>query len=331
MKNNVFEAEERFYSEPFYLSYSGLNKLLYSPKVFYKQYVLGVKEEKLDTHLIEGKLIHNFILDGDFNDQFIVGPDKVPTDNAKIIVDSIWSKAKAEGSREVDFDQFGDVVLELMSSLNYYQNLKTDVQRLEKVFTDANIAYYNFLQKQSGKTLVSKETYDKCLDIANEVLANDDVCDSLAITDCTDCEILNEHFLTASISDYPFYIKGFLDRLIIDKARRVIRICDFKTTAKPIDKFRDTIDYYKYSNQAAMYVKLIQKYNEGLHPDDQWKIEFHFIAIDLFKQVYVFPVSNATLISWDAQLMDDINKFHWHFVNKNFNLPYELVKEKIIL
>jgi hypothetical protein len=45
----------------------------------------------------------------------------------------------------------------------------------------------------------------------------------------------------------------------------------------------------------------------------------------------VFPVSTATLINWDALLMTDIDKFNWHFVNKNFNLPYELAKEKIIL
>lgn len=331
MMNDVFQAEERFYNEPFFLSYSGLNKLLYSPKVFYNQYILGVKEERLDAHLVEGKLIHNFILEGDFNDQFILGLDKVPTDNAKTIVDTVWYRAKAEKSFDVDFDQFGDVVLELMVSLNYYQNLKTDVQRLEKVFTDSNIAYYEFLKGQSGKTLVSQDTYNKCLEISNEVLSNEDVLRSLAFNDCSDCEITNEHYLTGPIHGYPFHIKGFLDRLIIDKKRRVIRICDFKTTAKPVDRFKDTIEYFRYHNQAAIYVKLVQKYNLGLHEDDQWKIEFHFIVIDPFKQVYVFEVSKATMINWDALLMTDINKFAWHFVNKNFTLPYDLAKEKIIL
>lgn len=332
MKNNNFEAEERFYSEPFYLSYSGLNKLLYSPRVFYNQYILGIKEEKLDAHLIEGKIIHNLILeDNTFNDQFIIGPDKVPADNAKIIVDAVWSRARAEQATSSGITDFQDFILELMVSLNYYQNLKTDAQRLEKVFTDANVAYYTFLQQQTGKTLISKETYDKCVDISNEVLSNEDVLVSLGINDTPDADILSEHYLTSSLEDYKFYIKGFLDRIVIDHRRRIIRVCDFKTTAKPVDKFRDTIEYFRYNNQAAMYIKLIQKYNEGLDPKDQWKLEFNFIVIDIFKQVYVFPVSTATLINWDALLMTDIDKFNWHFVNKNFNLPYELAKEKIIL
>jgi hypothetical protein len=329
MNANNFLAEERFYSEPFFLSYSGLNKLLYSPKVFYNQYVLGIKEERLDSHLIEGKLIHSMILEEDFDSQFILGPEKVPADNAKIIVDTIWNKAKTDGFPELDMTHFQDTILELMVTLNYYQNLKTDAQRLEKIFTDANKAYYNFLQKQSGKTLISQETYDKCLDIVNEVLSNKEVITSLGI-DCLDCEILSEHYLTSSVGDYPFYIKGYLDRIVIDKKRRVIRICDFKTTAKPIDKFKDTIEYFKYNHQAAIYLQLINKYLE-MNQEDKWKVEFHFIVVDLFKQVYVFPVSNATMIQWDAMLMTDIDKFAWHFVNKNFTLPYDLAKEKIIL
>ena len=331
MKNNVFELEERFYSKPFYLSYSGLNKLLYSPRVFYNQYVLGVREEKLDTHLVEGKLIHNFILEENFNDSFILGLDKVPTDNAKIIVDTVWARAKMDKVAHVDFDQFGDIVLELMLSLSYYQNLKTDAQRLDKVFTEANNNYYNFLQQESGKTLVSQETYNKCLDISNELLAEEEVLVAMGINDCPGCEILNEHYLTDQIEGYKFFIKGYLDRIVIDHKRRVIRIVDIKTTSKPIDKFRETIEYFRYNNQAAMYIKLIQKYNAGLNPDDHWKIEFNFVVVDQFKQVYVFPVSKATMISWDATLMTDIDKFNWHFVNNKFTLPYDLVKEKIIL
>ena len=34
------ELEQEFYSKPLYLSYSGLNKLLFSPKLYYKHYIL---------------------------------------------------------------------------------------------------------------------------------------------------------------------------------------------------------------------------------------------------------------------------------------------------
>ena len=53
------ELEKEFYSKPLYLSYSGLNKLLFSPKLYYKHYVLQQREEKLESYLIDGKVIHN--------------------------------------------------------------------------------------------------------------------------------------------------------------------------------------------------------------------------------------------------------------------------------
>lgn len=331
--NNEFEAEERFYSEPFYLSYSGLNKLLYSPRVFYKQYVMGVKEEKLDVHLVEGKVVHCLILEeNQFDKQFMIISNKVPDGNPRIILDTIWAKAKNEGFMEADPGHFQEDILAMMLKLNYYQNLKTDNQRIEKVLSEDNLAYYQFLQKGSTKTLVSAETYEKCTEMRDEVTSNEYAIRSLYLDNVNpDVAIHTEHYLTTKLEQYPFYLKGFLDRLIIDPVKRLIRVNDFKTTAKPIDKFKETIEFFRYNNQAAIYTELVHKYNQDLHPDDQWKIEFHFTVIDLFKQVYVFEVSPATMIHWNALLHNDLDKFNWHYVNKKYDLPYELAKEKVIL
>jgi hypothetical protein len=46
------QAEDRFYDNKFYFSYSGLNKLLYSPSIFYKHYVLNQQEDRTDAHLV---------------------------------------------------------------------------------------------------------------------------------------------------------------------------------------------------------------------------------------------------------------------------------------
>ena len=53
-------AEEAFYAKEYNFSYSSLNKLLFSPKVFYKQYVLKQREEKMESYLIDGKVVHCF-------------------------------------------------------------------------------------------------------------------------------------------------------------------------------------------------------------------------------------------------------------------------------
>ena len=54
--------EEEFYNKDFKFSYSSLNKLLFSPSLFYKDYILKEREEKTDKHLIEGKLLHLLLL-----------------------------------------------------------------------------------------------------------------------------------------------------------------------------------------------------------------------------------------------------------------------------
>ena len=53
------EKEDKFYAKKdFCFSYSSLNKLLFSPSLFYKEYILFDREVKTDKHLVEGKLVH---------------------------------------------------------------------------------------------------------------------------------------------------------------------------------------------------------------------------------------------------------------------------------
>ena len=60
------EKEEKFYAnKDFCFSYSSLNKLLFSPSLFYKDYILWDREVRTDKHLIEGKLIHCLLFEED--------------------------------------------------------------------------------------------------------------------------------------------------------------------------------------------------------------------------------------------------------------------------
>ena len=42
------QKEQEFFDKDFLMSYSGLNKLVFSPSSFYKHYVLGQKEDVID-------------------------------------------------------------------------------------------------------------------------------------------------------------------------------------------------------------------------------------------------------------------------------------------
>ena len=71
------QKEEEFYLKKFKWSYSSLNKLLFSPSLFYKDYILWDREVRTDKHLIEGKLIHCLLFEAEnVNEKFNVVPGK---------------------------------------------------------------------------------------------------------------------------------------------------------------------------------------------------------------------------------------------------------------
>ncbi len=76
--------EEKFYNSDYKFSYSSLNKLLFSPKLFYREYILKQKEIRTDKHLIEGKLLHLMLLQPDkLHDEFYIFPGKIQSDKIR--------------------------------------------------------------------------------------------------------------------------------------------------------------------------------------------------------------------------------------------------------
>ena len=100
--------------------------------------------------------------------------------------------------------------------------------------------------------------------------------------------------------DYKFGLKGYVDKYIVDDESKTITIVDLKTTAKPLDNFAETVDFYNYWLQAAVYSLLVVKNVDENQQD--YKIIFKFVVIDKYDQVYVFPVSEPTLVRWMTSL-----------------------------
>ncbi len=130
---NILALEEEFYNKKFFFSYSSLSKLLYSPKLFYSQYVLKQREEKTDAHLIEGKVIHCLLLEEDkFNEKFIISPLLLPSDNIKGLVDRVFRIAKENNQLDLDLKDHKDSILAILTEINLHQSLKTDDQRIDQ-------------------------------------------------------------------------------------------------------------------------------------------------------------------------------------------------------
>ena len=294
--NRDFQKEDEFYKKDFRFSYSSLNKLLFSPTLFYKDYILFDRELQTDKHLVEGKLVHCLVFEPEnLTSKFNIVPGKSPSDNIrKVLKDmSFYTDAKTLAACD------DETILESLKNLNLFQSLKADESRIAKVRTEDNEPYWKFLNN-SNVDVVDQDTLSKCTDKANVIKENKDVM-SLFENKSTDfdldpVEIFAEQYLTCKLNDKPFGLHGYIDFYKIDSEKKEVTICDLKTTAKGIAKFADTVDYYNYWLQASIYIKLLI---ENLTEEQQdYNIIFKFAVIDNYNQVYVFDVTDNTLANW---------------------------------
>jgi len=315
------QAEERFYENKFHFSYSGLNKLLYSPSIFYKHYILNQQDDRTDTHLVEGRLLHCLLLDAEsFNKQFILASGSVPTGPTKQVIDRVFRSAIEQRRADESMSSFQSEILDILKDINFHQRLKTDEQRLEKILTEDAIAYFEFLKNRSGKDIIDEDMYTKAKESVEMIRNN-----QLAMDALSGDHVESEVPLNCTINDYPFGIKGIVDRIIIRDSK--VTICDLKTTGKTVSEFADTVDYYNYWMQAAMYVELVACTKQI----DPTEINFNFLVIDKYQQIYVFDVEKNTMLLWREKLKDKLEIAKYHYNNRYYALPYEFATGKITL
>jgi len=336
MEESVQILEKDFYSKKFFYSYSSLNKLMWSPQVFYQMYVLGIKEERLDNHLVQGKLIHLLLLEPEkFNKEFMMTPGKLPTDSLRQVVDRVFSHYKElsqNGDDRTELAQFDKAILDVMYDMNYHQSLKTDQQRLDKIITAEAISYWDFLKTKGNKTLIDPDTYKYCKDAVDIIKTNDQICNLIGcnVTEFDNREVINELAVTAEFTNKKYGLKGIIDNIVLDHDKKIIHINDIKTTSKDLKDFPESVEFYSYWLQAIIYIIIVNQVYQNLIGNG-YTIKFHFVVIDRTFQSYAFPVSEDSLNDWLEKFQSAVDKAEWHFDNKNYNLPYEFAKGLVVL
>ena len=281
----------------------------------------------MDKHLIEGRLIHLLLLEPDrFDKEFVMSPLKMPTDSVRKILKDLIKYGK---------DSLEDLEPEIMTALedhNLYQSFKDDSKKLAKIQTEESEAYFKFLMT-TGKTIIDADTFARCMDRVVIIRANDDVT-KLLMQEATDFEmdtiqVYNEKKLECKLKDFDFGLKGIIDKYIIDDEAKTITVVDLKTTAKSLENFVETVDFYNYWLQSAIYSILILK---NVDKNQQnYKIIFKFVVIDKYDQVYVFPVSEETQLKWMSALRDILQRANYHYSERIYDLPYDFANGNITL
>lgn len=336
MNESIEIMEGEFYSKPFEFSYSSLNKLLWNPAVFYQLYVLGNKEERLDSHLVNGKIIHGLLLEPEkFKENFMVSPSNLPTGSTRTVVDRVFAhhqELAKNGDERKLLSEFSNAILDVLKDINLHQSLKTDQQRLDKILTTESENYWHFLRAKGGKTLLDQETYDFCHNAVELIKTDSNICKLIGCnpSEFDNIEVLNELKLSCKVNDKVFGLKGIIDNLVIDHDKKIVYINDVKTTSKELKDFPETVDFYNYWLQAAIYVSLVITNYPGLI-DQGYDVRFNFVVIDKNYLVYPFEVKESTLHTWLDKLQECLNKAEWHYINKRYDLPYDFAIGRVSL
>ena len=328
----MLEKQEEFFSKHFMMSYSGLNKLLFSPKLFYMHYILGQKDDTSDKNMIEGKLIHCLFLNpDDFDKEFVLMATNVPSANPKEVLERLfahYSELKAMGDPRFLLEHFEHAIIDILKDMNLYQALKTNQQRIDKIITDDHKSYWEYMQKCEGKINIDQAMYDNAKAVVEIIKESTHVMKVMGyvkenITD--NVEMKNEIELAAFPPDLPFGLRGFIDNLVFDHTNKVIKVNDLKKTSKDINSFEDSIEYYKYWIQASIYYCLVQNVYLSQPQFADYSFEFRFIVVDPYMQVAPIKISDTTLGIWIKDTNAKLNEAKYHFENRNFDLPYQFL------
>ena len=299
-------------------------------------YVLGLREEKLEQHLLQGKLIHLLLLEPEkFNEEFLMTPGKLPADNQRQVIDRVfrhYTDLSRNGDDRTELAQFDGAILDVMVDMNYFQNLKTDQQRLDKVITSDTISYWEFLKTKGNKTLVDPDTFKFCQDAVEIVKTNNSVCNLIGcnVSEFDNKQVINEQAVLVDLPNQRYGLKGIIDNLVIDHDSKTIYINDIKTTAKDLKDFPESIEYYSYWLQAVIYMIIVSQVYANMI-EAGYQVKFHFIVIDRAFQSYAFLVSEQTLNNWLDRFTDCIQKAEWHYQNRSYELPYDFAQGLVVL
>jgi hypothetical protein len=329
---------EEFYEKKFYFSYSSIHKLLYSPVIFYNHYILRQREDSTESFLVEGKLIHLLLLEPEkFDDMFIIMNCDIPSTSIKNIIDRVYNKhhLKRESSMfkttEKFLDDYEEEILIELQEQNLYQSLKEDSKRLEKVISTETKKYFDFLKEKEGKILITQDIYNKCENSVNIIKNDEKISDLLKLNnDDLNIEVYNELFIEIDLLSYEFGLKGVIDNLVVDKKNKIITINDLKTTSKSISEFRSSVEHYDYWMQCVIYYTLVKSKFKDLI-DDNWKIYFNFVVIDKYDMIYAFSVTSDTFKDWVERFKLSLKAVEYHYINKEYKLPYLLAIDKLKL
>lgn len=311
---------DKFYENTIYLSYSGIKKLLYSPKSFYKYYILKEKkQDQTQKSALLGKLVHCLILDPEsYKTKFALFPDSLPPATVIKLLKMLDNKfAENNINPSSNLDVYEKEIFEILKEHKIYASYTYPIQK-KKIFTDEARQYWIYMCiVKNNSDIINEEMLEEARQLKKIIESSEKALDFLGHGNIDDdISIENEYYcVTPEDPELGFALHGYIDNMVVNHTTKTIEINDLKTTGKSISLFPEAIDFYNYNIQAAIYKRMVQSH----YPD--YYIKFRFIVIDNEKQLGFFNVTDETMQQWEDLLNQKLEICSYHIKNRKFDLP----------
>lgn len=334
-------------SKAFYFSPSAIKKILENPLEFFKTYVCENFDNTETLNQKKGTLLHTLLLEPEeFDNKYVILSDDIiaPTERMLDIVIYISNL----GDSSVVLDDYHEEILNFMKEIDYHQKLVDDkkdptltgdVKRLEKVLTDSNRTYFEFLMTSRNKELIQKVFYDKIKEKADLILLSPS--SKIIEVQNDNQDFISELELKVKEPNSLLYpVKCIVDGVKIDIETKKIFVTDIKSTESSLDDLlKWNIEKYKFGIQAAVNMIAVK---EDLIPKlkiqlpninlDSFDIEYNFLVIDGNNTVCTLFVSTDTMDKFTNELIQAVNEtIKYHIDTFNFTTPLKYKDNVVIL
>lgn len=294
--------EDNYFSLP-YVSSTSLHWFENHPSYFKKMIDNELEESKKRYQYI-GDQIHMFFLEKEaFNNKYVFLDYTSPsTEQQKIFCHSY-----------IESDNLIEAYKKAYSVKNKSEKkIIEEATKLKDKFND----YIENIKISSQDKLVLTSSMNSLLSALDNSIQNHQLANKLLNNNTL--EAYNEKALFFKPKDFNIQCKSKIDRYIIDKENKVIKLVDLKTTAN-IYEFEESIFKFNYKRQLAFYwLALINYYLEEKTNITDYTFETYIIALNkdiAMPIVKVIKFRETDILSYLDEIQDLFRQIEWHYEN----------------
>lgn len=308
----------------------------YGPKI------LQTPKEISNDGMIFGSLVDTMCFSNEiFDDIYYVSEaERKLTVTEKKLYDGIIHILDDEmfNMKYLDSDEFSELCLMVIKDDSLWNNIKKDDILLSKIDKNFKNHIIEFKQSQS-KEIVSKQDYIDARYTTKILLEHDFSKEFFNSKDLKKKQVLFQIPILFKINKDNF--KSLLDIILIDHEKKIIRVIDLKTGAKPNKYFLNEFLKRRYDIQGALYTKALETYilekdlkeYNILNPIFLYVCRFtpdvplpYYVDNRIVKGAFTgFKLRSGREYEGIIKLTNDIN---WHRENNLYDYTADQYKEK---